>query len=235
MSDWASKDGVPVCHWYVKNPLLRKDSIVIVSEHKSCKRWSCTSSLICVYLLYCTLQNQTAFVNIGQNKIAAVHNLTHSACTMHSTLLNLHPPLTRQVLLSTQETSTRHGWQNSSRCRDGVKVLWCCSHLAWFDFMLLFSLRKLSQLVINCICTYSPSSESNYICKHKPETVQRLGEQFQPLYVRVCSSKALSASICKFHAARRGQRWPYMHLHLITWLYQYCLLVYDCIHKLSFC
>ena len=27
-----------------------------------------------------------------------------------------------------------HGWQNGTRCRDGVKVLWCCSHLVWLVF-----------------------------------------------------------------------------------------------------
>ena len=25
-------------------------------------------------------------------------------------------------------------WQNGTRCRDGVKVLWCHSHLAWLVF-----------------------------------------------------------------------------------------------------
>ena len=24
-----------------------------------------------------------------------------------------------------------HSWQNGTRCRDGVKVLWCHSHLVW--------------------------------------------------------------------------------------------------------
>ena len=27
-----------------------------------------------------------------------------------------------------------HGWQNGTRCRDGVKVLWCCSYLVWLVF-----------------------------------------------------------------------------------------------------
>ena len=27
-----------------------------------------------------------------------------------------------------------HGWQNGTRCRDGVKVLWCHSHLVWLVF-----------------------------------------------------------------------------------------------------
>ena len=25
-----------------------------------------------------------------------------------------------------------HSWQNGTRCRDGVTVLWCHSHLVWF-------------------------------------------------------------------------------------------------------
>ena len=27
-----------------------------------------------------------------------------------------------------------HSWQNGTRCRDGVNVLWCCSHLVWLVF-----------------------------------------------------------------------------------------------------
>ena len=27
-----------------------------------------------------------------------------------------------------------HTWQNGTRCRDGVKVLWCRSHLVWLVF-----------------------------------------------------------------------------------------------------
>ena len=27
-----------------------------------------------------------------------------------------------------------HGWQNGTRCRDGVKVLWCYSYLVWLVF-----------------------------------------------------------------------------------------------------
>ena len=27
-----------------------------------------------------------------------------------------------------------HNWQNGTRCRDGVKVLWCHSHLVWLVF-----------------------------------------------------------------------------------------------------
>ena len=28
-------------------------------------------------------------------------------------------------------TNTKHSWQNDTRCRDGVKVLWCHSDLVW--------------------------------------------------------------------------------------------------------
>ena len=34
----------------------------------------------------------------------------------------------------TQITSTRHSWGNGTRCRDGVKVLWCHSRLVWSVF-----------------------------------------------------------------------------------------------------
>ena len=27
-----------------------------------------------------------------------------------------------------------HSWQNGTRCRDGVKILWCRSHLVWLVF-----------------------------------------------------------------------------------------------------
>ena len=27
-----------------------------------------------------------------------------------------------------------NSWQNGTRCRDGVKVLWCHSHLVWLVF-----------------------------------------------------------------------------------------------------
>ena len=27
-----------------------------------------------------------------------------------------------------------HSWQNGTRCRDGVKLLWCRSHLVWLVF-----------------------------------------------------------------------------------------------------
>ena len=41
------------------------------------------------------------------------------------------------TLLCTQLTNTNHiceWWQNGTRCRDGVKVLWCHSHLVWLVF-----------------------------------------------------------------------------------------------------
>ena len=62
----------------------------------------------------------------------------------HSPLINLHtqhlilfhaqPSAYEKILLSTEQTSTRHSWQNGTRCRDGLKVLWCHSHIAWLAF-----------------------------------------------------------------------------------------------------
>ena len=51
-----------------------------------------------------------------------------------------------------------HSWQNGTRCRDGVNVLWCRSHLVWLvfegsipTFMHLFSFGKLS---VTCSCCF---------------------------------------------------------------------------------
>ena len=38
------------------------------------------------------------------------------------------------TLVCTQLTNTKHSWQNGTRCRDGVNVLWCRSHLVWLVF-----------------------------------------------------------------------------------------------------
>ena len=50
----------------------------------------------------------------------------------------MHPAIPSQLfsttLLCTQPTNTKHRWQNGTRCRDGVNVLWWCSHLVWLVF-----------------------------------------------------------------------------------------------------
>ena len=64
------------------------------------------------------------------NYIAATHNITHSPCTSTCTPHPaLHTPLLSTTLLCTQLTNTKHSCQNGTRCRDGVKLLWCDSHL----------------------------------------------------------------------------------------------------------
>ena len=60
---------------------------------------------------------------------------THTPCTATCTT---HPAIPSQLpsttLLCTQLTNTKHSWQNGTRCRDGVNVLWCRSHLVWLVF-----------------------------------------------------------------------------------------------------
>ena len=51
-----------------------------------------------------------------------IHTLT-STCTTHPVLPSSLP-----------STNTKHSWQNGTRCRDGVNVLWCRSHLVWLVF-----------------------------------------------------------------------------------------------------
>ena len=64
------------------------------------------------------------------NYIAATHNITHSPCTSKHTT---HPPLPT-TLQKKQKAYLCKWWQNGTRCRDGVKVLWCRSHLLWLVF-----------------------------------------------------------------------------------------------------
>ena len=64
------------------------------------------------------------------------HNITHSPCT---SMCTTHPAipgstLPSTTLLCTQLTNTKHSWQNGTRCRNGVNVLWCRSHLVRLVF-----------------------------------------------------------------------------------------------------
>ena len=62
---------------------------------------------------------------------------THSPCTATCTT---HPATPSQLpsttMLCTQLTNTKHiySWQNGTRCRDGVNVLWYRFHLVWLVF-----------------------------------------------------------------------------------------------------
>ena len=87
---------------------------------------------------------------------------THSPCTSTCTT---HPAIPSQLpsttQLCTQLTNTKHSWQNGTRCRDGVNVLWCRSHLVWLVFegyiptCTCFSFRKLfcDLYLIICLST----------------------------------------------------------------------------------
>ena len=74
------------------------------------------------------------------NYIAVTHNVAHSKCTSTCTTHPALPiPLPSTTLLCTQLTDTKHicvsgGKMACTRCRDGVKVLWCHSHLVWLVF-----------------------------------------------------------------------------------------------------
>ena len=49
------------------------------------------------------------------------------------------------------------GWQNGTRCRDGVRVLWCCSHLVWLIFEASISICACfheGKLFVTCFCFF---------------------------------------------------------------------------------
>ena len=50
---------------------------------------------------------------------------------------NSHSKVTKKFSKGKQVhvgTNTKHSWQNGTRCRDGVNVLWRRSHLVWLVF-----------------------------------------------------------------------------------------------------
>ena len=59
---------------------------------------------------------------------AATHNITSSPCTSACTTHQQYP---RHCLPQPSYTHNKHihSYQNGTRCREGVNVLWCCSHL----------------------------------------------------------------------------------------------------------
>ena len=79
--------------------------------------------------------SQTIPAVLSKNYIASTHNITHSPCTSTCTTHPALPsPLPSLTLLRIQLTNTKHNWQNGTRCRDSVNMLWCCSHLVWLIF-----------------------------------------------------------------------------------------------------
>ena len=66
------------------------------------------------------------------------HSLCTSKCTTHLPLPTHHyPPHCHNPSLHTTNKHKAYlckWWQNGTRCRDGVKVLWCHSHLVWLVF-----------------------------------------------------------------------------------------------------
>ena len=82
----------------------------------------------CLYcLLYCLqncLQRVVKLLLYSQH----IHSPCTSTCATHPAIPSQLPSTT---LLCTQLANTKHSRQNSTRCRDGVNVLWCHSHLVW--------------------------------------------------------------------------------------------------------
>ena len=95
---------------------------------------------------------------------------THSPCTSTCTT---HPAIPSQLpfttLLCTQITNTKHSWQNGTRCRDGVNVLWCRSHLVWLVFegsIPTCACFHLENFFVTCIYMVRAYSVYIYILPH---------------------------------------------------------------------
>ena len=72
---------------------------------------------------FCMQSRQTICHVQYSNYNAAIHNITHSPCNQNA-LHTHHYPLHYN---NKNESYLCKRWQNGTRCRDGVKVLWCRS------------------------------------------------------------------------------------------------------------
>ena len=54
--------------------------------------------------------------------------------TVESAMLYLVHLVCMKRLSARRDFSGVHSWQNGTKCRDGVKVLWCHSYLVWLVF-----------------------------------------------------------------------------------------------------
>ena len=52
--------------------------------------------------------------------------------TLHRSFSHFHVQMHKSHTSSS--ACAKHSWQNGIRCRDGVKFLWCHSHLVWLVF-----------------------------------------------------------------------------------------------------
>ena len=101
-------------------------------------------------LLSCTPQllhtRQTISAMLSSSEVAAIHNITHSlrtrTCTTHQPVHYTAFHAQDNPLMPTgNKHKAMHGWQNGTRCRDGVKSIPNFAGLFWgfHPYMFLFS------------------------------------------------------------------------------------------------
>ena len=110
-------DPYPPCSAAIKFHSIHLNSNI---PHRPSIAQVCTVSACTQDRPYCHAQYS--------NYIAATHNITHSPSKRTT-----HPPIPTPLQKKHKSYLCKR-WQNGTRCRDGVKVLWCHSHLVWLVF-----------------------------------------------------------------------------------------------------
>ena len=107
-----------------------------------------------------TIQSITAHSFCIQDKLYLPCSVATTLQPTHSMHINIHntqpipSPLPSTTLLCTQLTNTKHSWKNGTRCRDGVNVLWCHSHLVQLFF---------EHFIPTCACFHSENFFGTFI------------------------------------------------------------------------
>ena len=109
--------------------------------------------------------------------LPTMHTIKHSTCSLKpfcSVAIKLQPSTTQLTLHASQHalhTHTQHytlhclpqpsyahnkhkalySWQNDTRCREDVKVLWCHSHFVWLVLWGFHSYMRLFRFFVTCV------------------------------------------------------------------------------------
>ena len=117
-------------------------------------------------------------ITVQGTQHCSLHSLNSVYKTSHISYICFVPQLTLQHAIHTKHhplhafnnppmhtTNTRHCWQNGTRCKDGMKVLWCHSvQLRLAQFFFGASVHVCTRLGIPLHLSNYPNAELDYIC-----------------------------------------------------------------------
>ena len=122
---------------------------------RGCVYISDIPALVCRPSFWSTCSQYTTTAIVG------VHVTLHGRQYLHTCIFTYFR-ICAAILRGNREnvqrglSNTKHSWQNGTRCRDGVNVLWCRSYLVWLVFegsIPTCTGFHLENFFVTCTCT----------------------------------------------------------------------------------